>query len=102
MTIIHIPKRIKTTKIAHMLIYDVVCCYYDKYTKSVQSYRGENALYMFIKGMLELEFKYRRNIIKYKSPNDLFNDIHIDIDILKFGDFYRIQARLQEAWKKRL
>ena len=66
MTIIHIPKRIKTTKIAHMLIYDVVCCYYDKYTKSVQSYRGENALYMFIKGMLELEFKYRRNIIKYK------------------------------------
>ena len=33
--------------------YKVVCCYDDKYTKLVQIYRGENAVYKFMENMLE-------------------------------------------------
>ena len=33
--------------------YKVVCCYDDKYSKPVQIYRGENAVYKFMKNMLE-------------------------------------------------
>ena len=33
--------------------YKVVCCYDDKYTKPVQIYRGENAVYKFMETMLE-------------------------------------------------
>ena len=33
--------------------YKVVCCYDDKYTKPVQIYRGENAVYKFMENMLE-------------------------------------------------
>ena len=43
--------------------YKVVCCYDDKYTKPVQIYRGENAVYEFMEKMLE-EVKYCKNIMK--------------------------------------
>ena len=33
--------------------YKVVCCYDDKYSKPVQIYRGENAIYKFMENMLE-------------------------------------------------
>ena len=33
--------------------YKVVCCYDNKYTKPVQIYRGENAVYKFMENMLE-------------------------------------------------
>ena len=33
--------------------YKVVCCYDDKYTKAAQIYRGENAVYKFMKNMLQ-------------------------------------------------
>ena len=50
--------------------YKVVCCYDDKYTKSVQIYRGENAVYKFMQKMLE-EVKYCKNILKYKFNKPL-------------------------------
>ena len=43
--------------------YKVVCCYDDKYTKPVQIYRGEKAVYKFMEKMLE-EVKYCKNIMK--------------------------------------
>ena len=33
--------------------YNIVCCYDDKYSKPVQTYRGETAVHKFIKKMLE-------------------------------------------------
>ncbi|XP_068704482.1 uncharacterized protein [Montipora foliosa] len=43
--------------------YKVVCCYDDKYTKPVQIYRGEKAVYKFMEKMLE-EVKYCKNVMK--------------------------------------
>ena len=34
----------------------VVCCYDDRFSKQVQMYRGENAVYKFIETMLEEAF----------------------------------------------
>jgi len=50
-----------------------VCCYDDKYTKPVQSHRGENAVHKFMEKMLD-EVKYCRNIIKYKFNKSLKSD----------------------------
>ena len=43
--------------------YKVVCCYDDKYTKPVQIYRGEKAVYKFMEAMLD-EVKYCKKIMK--------------------------------------
>ena len=43
--------------------YKVVCCYDDKYSKPIQSYRGENAVYKFMEKMLE-EVEYCKAVIK--------------------------------------
>ena len=43
--------------------YKVVCCYDDKYTKPVQIYRGEKAVYKFMEAMLE-EVKYCKKVMK--------------------------------------
>ena len=43
--------------------YKIVCCYDDKYTKDVQYYRGEKAVYKFIEAMLD-EVKYCRTVMK--------------------------------------
>ena len=43
--------------------YKVVCCYDDKYTKPIQLYRGEKAVYKFMENMLE-EVKYCKKAMK--------------------------------------
>ena len=43
--------------------YKLVCCYDDKYTKPINIYRGENAMYKFMEKMLE-EVTYCKNIMK--------------------------------------
>ena len=43
--------------------YKVVCCYDDKYTKPIQIYRGEKAVYKFMENMLE-EVKYCKKVMK--------------------------------------
>ena len=43
--------------------YKVVCCYDDKYTKPVQIYRGEKAVYKFMEAMLE-EVKYCKKTLR--------------------------------------
>ena len=43
--------------------YKVICCYNDKYSKPIQTYRGENAVYKFMEKMLE-EVEYCKNVIK--------------------------------------
>ena len=43
--------------------YKVVCCYDDKYTKPVQIYRGEKAVYKFMEAMLD-EVKYCKKVMK--------------------------------------
>ena len=43
--------------------YKVVCCYRERYSKPIQTYRGENAVYKFIEKMLE-EVEYCKAVIK--------------------------------------
>ena len=43
--------------------YKVVCCYDDKYTKPIQIYRGEKAVYKFMENILE-EVKYCKRVMK--------------------------------------
>ena len=43
--------------------YKVVCCYDDKYSKPIQTYRGENAVYKFMEKMLK-EVEYCKAVIK--------------------------------------
>ena len=55
--------------------YKVVCCYDDKYTKPVQIYRGEKAVYKFMEKMLE-EVKYCKQTIKrcFNKPLKMTSD----------------------------
>ena len=48
--------------------YKVVCCYKDKYSKPIQKYRGENAVYKFMEMMLE-EVEYYKGVIKKRLKN---------------------------------
>ena len=43
--------------------YKVVCCYDDKYTKPIQLYMGEKAVYKFMENILE-EVKYCKKVMK--------------------------------------
>ena len=43
--------------------YKVICCYDDKYSKPIQTYRDENAVYKFMEKMLE-EVEYCKAVIK--------------------------------------
>ena len=43
--------------------YKVECCYDDKYSKPIQTYRGENAVYKFMEKMLK-EVEYCKAVIK--------------------------------------
>lgn len=63
MIINRIQNLIKTDKFG----YKAVCCYDDKYTKPVQSCRGENAVYKFMEKMLDA-VKYCRN-----TTSSMFN-----------------------------
>ena len=55
--------------------YKVVCCYDDRYTKPVQIYRGEKAVYKFMEAMLE-EVKYCKNTMKkfFNKPLKMTTD----------------------------
>ena len=50
--------------------YKVVCCYYDKYSKPIQTYRGENAVYKFLEKMLE-EVEYCKAVVKKRFNKPL-------------------------------
>ena len=50
--------------------YKVVCFYKDKYSKPIQTYRGENAVYKFMEKMLE-EVEYCKGIIKKRFNKPL-------------------------------
>ena len=60
--------------------YKLVCCYDNKYTKPINIYRGENAVYKFMEKMLE-EVKYCKNIMKKEFNKPL---IMTDNDELSF------------------
>ena len=60
--------------------YKVVCHYDDKYTKPINIYRGEKAVYKFMEKMLE-EVKYCKNIMKKEFNKQL---ITTDNDELSF------------------
>jgi len=55
--------------------YKIVCCYDDKYTKPVQIYRGEKAVYKFMEKMLE-EVKYCKKVMKtfFNKPLKMTQD----------------------------
>ena len=55
--------------------YKVVCCYDDKYSKPIQIYRGEKAVYKFMEKMLE-EVKYCKKVMKtsFNKPMKLTKD----------------------------
>ena len=50
--------------------YKVVCCYKDKYSKPIQTYRGENAVYKFMERMLE-EVEYCKGVVKKRFNKPL-------------------------------
>ena len=50
--------------------YKVVCCYKKKYSKSIQKYRGENAVYKFMESMLE-EVEYCKGVVKKRFNKPL-------------------------------
>ena len=55
--------------------YKVVCCYDDKYTKPIQLYRGENAVYKFMENILE-ELKWCKKVMKkhFNKPLKMSNE----------------------------
>ena len=50
--------------------YKIVCCYKNKYSKPIQTYRGKNAVYEFMKKMLE-EVEYCKGIVKKRFNKPL-------------------------------
>ena len=58
--------------------YKVVCCYDDKYSKPIQTYRGENLVYKFMEKMLE-EVKYCKGVIKkrFNKPLLMTEDVEM-------------------------
>ena len=50
--------------------YKVVCCYRERYSKPIQTYRGENAVYKFMEKMLE-EVEYCKAVIKKRFNKPL-------------------------------
>ena len=50
--------------------YKIVCCYEKKYSKPIQTYRGENAVYKFMEKMLE-EVEYCKAVIKKRFNKPL-------------------------------
>ena len=48
--------------------YKVVCCYRERYSKPIQTYRSENTAYKFMEKMLE-EVEYCKAVIKKRFTN---------------------------------
>ena len=59
--------------------YKVVCCYDDKYSKPVQIYRGENAVYKFMENMLE-EVDWCKQTMKkhFNKPLEMTEEDEVD------------------------
>ena len=68
--------------------YKVICCYDDKYSKPIQTYRGENAVYKFMEKMLE-EVEYCKTVIK-KHFNKPLVITYNDEQCFKTMDGYHI------------
>ena len=56
--------------------YKVICCYNDKYSKPIQTYRGEHAVYKLMEKMLE-EVEYCKAVIKkqFNKPLVMTEDV---------------------------
>ena len=50
--------------------YKVVCCYRERYSKPIQTYQGESAVYKFVEKMLE-EVEYCKAVIKKRFNKSL-------------------------------
>ena len=50
--------------------YKVVCCYIERYSKPIQTYRGEDAVYKFMEKMLE-EGEYSKAVVKKRFNKPL-------------------------------
>ena len=50
--------------------YKVVCCYKKTYSKPIQTYRGENAVYKFMEKMLK-EVEYCKGVVKKRFNKPL-------------------------------
>ena len=50
--------------------YNVVCCYRERYSKPIQTYRDENAVYKFMEKMLE-EVEYCKAVVKKRFNKPL-------------------------------
>ena len=50
--------------------YKVVCCYKKKYSKSIQTYRGENDIYKFMEKKLE-KVEYCKGVVKKRFNKPL-------------------------------
>ena len=59
--------------------YKVVCCYDDKYSKPVQVFRGENAVYKFMENMLE-EVNWCKQTMKkhFNKPLEMTEENEVD------------------------
>ena len=64
----HTPKPIRLTKTGYG--YKVVCYYKKEYSKPIQTYRGENAVYKFMEKMLE-EVEYCKAVVKKRFNKPL-------------------------------
>ena len=64
--------------------YKVVCCYDDKYTKPVQIYRGEKAVYKFMEAMLE-EVKYCKKTMRkcFNKPLKMTKEDEVNFEKAK-------------------
>ena len=59
--------------------YKVVCCYDDKYSKPVQVFRGENAVYKFMKNILE-EVNWCKRVVEkhFNKPLKMTEENEVD------------------------
>ena len=62
--------------------YKVVCCYDDEYSKPVQIYRGENAVYKFMENMLE-EVDWCKSIMEEQFDKPLVMTEEDEVDFRK-------------------
>ena len=50
--------------------YKTICCYDDKYSKPIQTYQGEHAVYKFMEKMLE-KVEYCKTVVKKRFNKPL-------------------------------
>ena len=75
--------------------YKVVCCYDDKFTKEVEIYRGEKAVYRFLEAMLK-EVRYCKNVIKTEFNKPLKMTTDDEEKFLKADRCYICEQKYEE------